>query len=402
MMREAEIRALDLLGRDLPDVLDRLVRVAATVTGATYAEVHVITSTAQHTLAGTAGTPDPCGVGDSYCARIVREEERDHLVPDVRLDDRFKDSSFTTEAGVVTYAASQLVTSRGVPIGTLCVFDMVERVMGEEQVRALSELASAVMEVLEMRSLHQDMQEALADMSSGHRELRRSNEHLAAFAGQISHDVQGPLAAVLLSLQMLEEDLRDSRADVSMLLGSALSGAQRMRAMVAGLMDFAVIGGKLAPVMLDLGGVVAEVLDELTTRVGRARVEVGDLPKVWGDDVQVRAVVQNLLANALKYAGHVAEPVIRVTGQVVDGRTRVMVSDNGPGVPADQREAIFDLLVRGQGVEHSGVDGLGIGLATCRRILTAHGGTIGVGESPQGGAEFWFELPLPQDVSVAV
>jgi len=398
-VRDAEIRALDLIGRPMPDALGHLVQAAATVTGAAVAEIHAITATAQHTLASTSDLPGPWPASDSYCARIVRESERSHLVPDVRLDDRFKDSTFTTSGAVRTYAASQLVTSHGVPIGTLCIFDPADVRIDERMMEVLGDLSRAASAVLEARRQHDEMQGSLAELTDRQRELRRSNEHLAAFAGQVSHDIQGPLATVVMALQLLTEDLDDRQVPVPahrrMFLGNALSGAQRMRTTVTGLMDFAVLGGTITPVRLNLNAVVADVLADLRARMGSARVEVDDLPDVWGDDVQVRAVTQNLVANALKYAGQLADPVIRISGTTHGNCTRICVSDNGPGVPEDQREAIFGLMVRGQETDELGVEGLGIGLATCRRILQAHGGDIGVGESSDGGAEFWFELPVP-------
>lgn len=400
MMRDAEIQALDLLAQDLPDVLQRLVNVAALVTGTPVAEIHVITSTEQHTLAGTSGVPEPCSSEASYCGTIVRQAERDHVVPDARLDDRFKDSPFTTSGAVVSYAATQLITTRGVPIGTLCVFDPESNDIDEAQMRVLAELSEAAMDVLETRRRHDDLVERITELAEGSRELRRSNEHLAAFAGQVSHDIQGPLAAVLLALQLMQEQREDEPVG-DLLLRSALSGAERMRATVAGLMDFAVLGGALRPQRLDMTEVVHDVLDDLAARRGRTQVVVGALPTIWGDGVQVRAVTQNLVANALKYAGGGDHPVVRISGYAVGGRTRVSVSDNGPGVPVGQRDSVFELMVRGEGVEQAGIDGLGIGLDTCRRIIDAHHGDIGVRTSVEGGAEFWFDLPLPE-AAVAV
>lgn len=397
-MRDAEIRALQLIGRPMPDVLQHLVRVATQVSGAAVAEIHVITSTAQHTLASTGEMPDPWPASDSYCARIVRERERNHVIPDVRRDERFKDSTFTTSGAVRTYAASQLVTGSGVPIGTLCIFDSDERAVEPETMEVIAELARAAGDVLEARRQHEEVQGSLADMTDRQRELRRSNEHLAAFAGQVSHDIQGPLATVVMALQLLDEDLQEEAVAVPehrrMFLQNALSGAQRMRSTVTGLMDFAVVGGRLTRVRLQMNGVVQDVLHDLSARMGRTSVQVDELPAVWGDDVQIRAVTQNLIANAVKYAGHVEEPVIRISGHDAGDRARICVSDNGPGVAPHQRESIFALLVRGEGAAQSGVEGLGIGLATCRRILQSHGGQIGVCESESGGAEFWFELPV--------
>ncbi len=399
-IREAEIHALDLIGQPMPDALQHLVRVAASVTGAAVAEIHVITGTAQHTLASTGELPGPWPASDSYCARIVREPERDHFVPDVRRDDRFKDSTFTTSGAVRTYAASQVVTGAGVPIGTLCIFDPEEKEVDPEQMKVLSELSRAAADVLEARRRHDEMQGSLATLADRQRELRRSNEHLAAFAGQVSHDIQGPLATVVMALQMLTEDLDEDAVPVPehrwMFLRNALSGAERMRTTVKGLMDFAVVGGTITPLRLDTNGIVADVLADLKARTGRTIVEVDDLPAVWGDDVQVRAVTQNLVANALKYAGHVEDPVIHVRGDARGDRVRICVADNGPGVPEGERESIFGLMVRGDDTEDSDVEGLGIGLATCRRIVQAHGGEIGICDSVAGGAEFWFELPVPE------
>jgi len=397
LLREAEIRALDLLGHELPDVLERLVRVAATVSGASGAEVNVISGGAQHTLARAAGGQGGCEERDSFCAKIVRESQRQHVVPDARLDPRFASSRFVREGDIVTYAATQLVTTTGVPIGTLCIFDPTPREVDDTVMGVMAELGEAVMEVLESRRQFESLHDALTNLTDGTRELRRSNEHLAAFAGQVSHDVQGPLAAVLMALQLLREEQESSGTpvdpDAAMLVGTALAGAQRMRATVSGLMDVAVVGGRLRPAELDMDRVLEEVLVDLSTRRGRATVVAHPLPTVWGDDVQVRAVTQNLVANALKYAGE--DATIVVSGQDTDHGVRISVADDGPGVPPEERESVFGHMVRGQRVVGTGVDGLGIGLATCRRIIEAHGGTIGVGDSAAGGAEFWFELPLP-------
>ena len=123
MMREAEIRALDLLGRDLPDALRRVVGLAATVTGAEHAELNLITATSQHTIVSANGPVGRTDVGASFCGTIVREPPRTQLVPDSRLDERFRHLPLSRDGVVVTYAAAPLVTSAGVSIGSLCVYD---------------------------------------------------------------------------------------------------------------------------------------------------------------------------------------------------------------------------------------------------------------------------------------
>lgn len=397
-MRDAEIAALDLLDGSPPELLDHLVRAAALMTGSRAARINVISSEAQHAIADSTGAVGRDDLEASLCARVLRRSERQQLVPDARLDPRFSDSVFVSSGAVTTYAAAQLVTRNGVSIGTLCIFDPDPVEVTQDMMDSLEQLSEAAVKAMEMRREHATMRDLLESLAGGSKELRRSNEHLAAFAGQVSHDVQGPLAAVLMSLQLLEEEVGSDSAAVNdpevvgMLMRTATAGAQRMRATVAGLMDFAVLGGRLEVTELDTGALVEEVLQDLSARRGRTEVVVEELPHVRGDAVQVRAVLQNLLANAMKHA--VADyPVVRVSGRTVDSTTRLSVADNGPGVPEAQRRRIFDLMVRGDGVSETGVEGLGIGLATCRRIVQAHGGRIGVDQAPGGGAEFWFELP---------
>ncbi len=404
-MRDAEIAALDLLDGSPPELLDHLVRAAALMTGAKAARINVISSDAQHAIADSTGSIGRDDLEASLCARVLRRPERQQLVPDAKLDPRFSDSVFVSSGAITTYAAAQLVTQNGVAIGTLCIFDPDPVEVTQDMMDSLEQLSEAAVKAMEMRREHTTMTSLLESLAGGSRELRRSNEHLAAFAGQVSHDVQGPLAAVLMSLQLVDEEVAAGEEPgaepvspevVATLLRTAMSGAQRMRATVAGLMDFAVLGGRLEVAPLDTRQLVEDVLVDLSARRGRTEVVVGDLPTVHGDGVQVRAVLQNLLANALKYAvtGH---PVVCVSGTTSRGSTRIHVTDNGPGVPAAQRASVFDLMVRGDGVTQTGIEGLGIGLATCRRVVESHGGRIGVDEAPGGGADFWFELPAPTD-----
>ena len=99
----------------------------------------------------------------------------------------------------------------------------------------------------------------------------------------------------------------------------------------------------------------------------------------------------NLVDNAAKFSPAGAAPDIEVDARALDKHHRVEVRDRGRGIPADQHERVFAPLAR----LDKTVDGSGIGLATCRRIVEAHGGSMGVEDRPGGGSVFWFELPVP-------
>jgi signal transduction histidine kinase len=140
---------------------------------------------------------------------------------------------------------------------------------------------------------------------------------------------------------------------------------------------------------VDLAAVVGDVRDDLAASLAGATVEVGELPVVLGDPVQLGAVMQNLVANAAKFTRPGEPAHLAISARREGDVWRVEVADRGTGIPADQRHRVFEPLAR---VDPS-VEGSGIGLATCRRVVQAHGGRIGLEESPWGGTCAWFELP---------
>jgi signal transduction histidine kinase len=110
---------------------------------------------------------------------------------------------------------------------------------------------------------------------------------------------------------------------------------------------------------------------------------------VKGDAVQLRAVLQNLLSNAGKFRATDRTPRIEISSRRRGDLWRVEVTDNGPGVPESERERVFEPLARAT----EAVEGFGIGLATCRRVIQAHHGRIGLAAASGGGCVAWFELP---------
>jgi signal transduction histidine kinase len=141
---------------------------------------------------------------------------------------------------------------------------------------------------------------------------------------------------------------------------------------------------------VDLNAVMAEIRDDLAGDLDEVDLLVDRLPVVCGDRTQLRAVLQNLVANAVKFTRPLRAPRVTVTAPPVESGWRLEVADNGPGVPAAERERVLEPMVRGSGTE---VDGTGLGLAICARVVQAHGGTMGLTDGPDGGACVWLELP---------
>ena len=387
--RVAQIRQYRVLTDPPRRDLVALADVAAQVAGVPMATINLLTGTEQHQVATVGFDASICTREDSMCNAVFEHGEA-VVVPDARQDPRFRDNPFVTGAigSVRFYATHPLTTPQGLPIGTLCVFDEEPRTIAAHQREALVSLADRVVDLLELELRTRELHASVDDLERAQEELRRSNEFLTAFAGQVSHDLSNPLAAIGMALELLAADGQpDPRA--SALLTRAVSGVRRMRLLIEDLLAFARLGAELVRVRVDLATVVADVREDLRAALEGATVEVGELPVVVGDPVQLHAVVQNLLANAAKFT-RPGEPAHVVVSARQEGACwRVEVRDSGTGVPADQRRRVFEPLAR----VDTAVEGSGIGLATCRRIVEAHGGRIGLEESPSGGTCAWFELP---------
>ncbi|WP_295836361.1 GAF domain-containing sensor histidine kinase [uncultured Microbacterium sp.] len=382
MTRRAAIAQYRLVGEPSEPDLHGLVELAATVCGVPTAVINIIDDRMQHQIAAVGIQAASCSREDSMCAAVIHDPRR-VVVRDARLDPRFADNAFVTGEIALTrfYASSPLITPDGVAIGTLCVFDSEVGDLSDASSRALDLLAHQVIDVLELRRVERD--------------LRESNAQLENFAAQVSHDLRNPLTALTGFLELAADspEMVDApRASRS--LERAEAAAQRMTSMIADLLDFARMGGTrphLTEVdMADTVDAVLEDLDGTIVHTG-ATVTVDAATFVRGDDTLLRVLLQNLIANAVKFtvaAGRV--PTVVVTVETLADGWRVSVDDNGEPVAPDLRERVFEPMQRGHGAE---VQGLGIGLSTCRRIVDAHHGSIGLDVSPQGGTRAWFVLP---------
>jgi signal transduction histidine kinase len=393
--RVAELDNYGVLARPPRSDLVALVEVAAQMADAPMAAINLFSDVEEHPVVTHGYVAGVRAREDSMC-NVLLDLQEPVMVRDATEDERFRDNPNVdgTTGDVRFYAAEQLVTPQGVVIGALCVFGNEPRDLSDEQARSLRSLADRVVDLLELEVRTRELSGTVAELEAAQAELRRSNEQLTAFAGQVSHDLRNPLTAVSMSLRMIDEAIGDDDGpsagpEVGWLLQRAIGGSERMQRLIDDLLAFARVGGELKRVRVDLEAVVGDVLADLEVAMQGATVEVRDLPTVTGDRVQLRALLQNLLANAAKFTRAGEKPEVVVAGSRCAEGWRVEVSDHGPGIAEEDRERVFEPLSRIDDL----VEGSGIGLTTCRRIVEAHGGRIGLAASPWGGTTAWFELP---------
>jgi PAS domain S-box-containing protein len=225
-------------------------------------------------------------------------------------------------------------------------------------------------------------------------ELARSNADLEQFAYITSHDLQEPLRNISLFSQLLARRYADRlNPDEESMIRVITSSVERMNLLIRDLLAYSRVGNVDAAPRnpVDLKETVEWARGNLTAKIAESRaiVEVDPLPTIHGDRVQMVQVFQNLIDNAIKYAG-AAEPAVRISAARVNDDWQITVRDNGIGIDPRHHQQIFAIFKRLHGRD---VPGTGIGLALAKRVVERHGGRIWVESNDGLGSAFTFTLP---------
>jgi light-regulated signal transduction histidine kinase (bacteriophytochrome) len=235
-------------------------------------------------------------------------------------------------------------------------------------------------------------------------ELARSNAELEQFAFVASHDLQEPLRKIQAFGDRLKTKVEGAMgAEGRDYLERMQNAAARMRNLINDLLTFSRIIRRTEPfVPVDLAQVTKGLLGDLEVRIEKsgALVEVGQMPTIEADAMQMHQLLLNLLSNALKFQLPGAQPVVKVDSRLfttLSGRQfcEITVVDNGIGFEEKYLEKIFVVFQRLHG--RNEYDGTGVGLAVCRRITDRHHGNITAKSQLGQGATFIVTLPVKQE-----
>ncbi|WP_211365424.1 GAF domain-containing sensor histidine kinase [Polyangium fumosum] len=259
-----------------------------------------------------------------------------------------------------------------------------------ENVEVYAELEKRVQD--RTRELEEKSQR-LAEEHAALLELQRQKEALSAL---VVHDLKSPAAAIVLaaSLQLRSPDLGPAERRR---WGVVFSSAERIVRTAASVLDIAQSEeGRLVPryAVVDLGGLIAEIREQLLPLAEKREqgIEVScDVPEgaLWADRELLGRTLQNLVDNAIRHSP--TKSTVRIEAHADAAWVTVAICDEGPGVPVEMRQCIFDRYVR---VEEKGRTGWGLGLAFCKMAVEAHGGTSWIEDNVPRGSRFCFRLPV--------
>ena len=238
--------------------------------------------------------------------------------------------------------------------------------------------------------------------------LERSNRELIDFAYVASHDLQEPLRKIeAFGDRLVKKYSSILPEDGKMYVDRMQSAAERMRRLINDLLSYSRVTINAKPYeQAALNDVLAGVLSDLQIRIEEsgATFELGNLPVLECDPTQMRQLLQNLIGNALKFRKADVAPVLRIRADSIEGPNEVCdgtavkltIADNGIGFDNQFKDQIFTIFQRLH--SRNEYEGTGIGLATCRKIVERHGGTIDANGVLGEGSEFTIVLPQSRDI----
>lgn len=263
----------------------------------------------------------------------------------------------------------------------------------------------------EQKNLNQHLEQKVAERTRQLREmneaLERSNYDLQQFASVASHDLQEPLRKIHMFAQLVKERHVKDQPEATQLLEKILNSSQRMKSMIASVLNFSKLSGEKNPFeIVDLSHITSELLDdfEIVIREKNAQIVIGDLPEAEVIPGQIRQVFQNLFSNALKFSKPGVPPEIHITASRVAEKSfdaaeteqgaflKISVSDNGIGFEKEFSDTVFQLFQRLHSKDK--YEGTGIGLAVTKKIIEKHSGIIRATSEKGHGTVFSFIIPF--------
>ena len=391
--RLAALRRYDILDTPREQRFDDIVEIASQVCGTPIAIVNLVDADRQWGKAMVGLDDSEAPREDSFCARTIEWHEDVMEVPDTHEDPRFRDNPMVLgDPHLRFYAGAQIVDREGYGIGSVCVADRVPRTLTDAQRSALAALGRQAIAQMELRLSLAAERERVQRLQ----DLDRLREQ---FISVVSHELRTPLTSIRGWIDVLMEESDGMSATHRDAIGRVGRNAERLTRVVSDLLDLTrVDAGELymRSERVDLVDLVMDAVSGMTTGEHAAGLSVqarlADSAPVVGDASRLAQVIDNICSNAVKYTPTGGS--ITVDLKTRDGEAVLRVVDNGIGIPADEREHLFERFFRASTATENNIKGTGLGLAISKAIVDRHGGTIAAGDGDSGGTAFVVTLPL--------
>lgn len=335
----------------------------------------------------------------SFCAHAIMSPAP-FIVEDAARDERFAHNEVVTGApGVAAYAGVPLKSQSGIRLGALCAIDLQPRHFTEEEIGLLSDLsevAAAIIEgYLRKKLLREEVEKREAAELASQRyaaELERSNKDLDRFAYAASHDLKAPLRSISRLSKWLEEDLEDKLDEQTHEhLEMLRNRVGRMNRLLDDLLQYARIGRSDERNDLVTGSaLVADILALLSPPPSFTIAVAPEFAAIEVTRMPLQQVLYNLIGNAIKHHDR-ENGRIEVRVEHLPEQYRFTVEDDGPGIPLQYQQKVFEMFSTLR--PRDAVEGTGMGLAIVKRAVECVGGELELTSGEGRGAVFTFTWP---------
>jgi len=382
--RIAELLRFDVLDSEDEKAFDELTELASHICQTPISLISLIDTDRQWFKSRVGIDAQETPREQAFCAHAILQPGL-FEVPDALKDARFADNPLVQgDPDIRFYAGAPLVTSKGLPIGTLCVIDKTAKTLSVQQKRALEILANQVMGQLELRLNYKKLQQA-------------SEERQKIFS-VIGHDLRSPFNGILgLSQLLYEKASVMSHEQTKDMAGHIYGSSLQVFQIIDELMQWTqqrlgrtVSNVEPCSLMKAVNDTLGLLKDAITLKQLACDVNIEPHIDVLADGAILKTILRNLLNNAIKYSNEGG--MIRIDAQVESDHMSISIEDQGSGVSPHVIEQLFNNTVESE-VDTEGLKGSGIGLSLCAELIATQGGSIRVDETYTQGARIIFTLP---------
>lgn len=320
----------------------------------------------------------------AFCSHAILQDKV-FEVSNTLKDNRFHDNPLVTSAPEIRfYAGAPLISPRGYPIGTLCVIDRQSKALTKAQQQALEILAKQVVSQLELR-LHNHRLERIS----------KEREHIYA---TIAHDLRSPFNGILGLSKILSKCAH--KLDSNIIIDSTkhiLGSSLRVYQLLDELLQWSQVSmgaQHYQPKVINIYELIDTSIELLNEALGLKSLHIKDHVsqelEAFADPILTKAIIRNLLANAIKYSPE--NGAIIVSAKKKEGLVKITVQDHGKGIPEEITDSLFTASTQSQCGTY-GEKGFGLGLNLCQEFVALQQGEIWVEKNDHKGASISFSLP---------
>ena len=222
--------------------------------------------------------------------------------------------------------------------------------------------------------------------------LKEKNEELNQFAHTIAHDLKEPLRSMQAFAHLTISKYKDSIPEKGQeFLSHIQTSSQRMALLLDSLLEYSQIGKGKQKSVFSVKELVNELEKDLSQLIkeNSAKINYNALPEIIGYEIEFKQLLQNLIANAIKFKKDDEDIEVKIEAKEKDKYWEFLVTDNGIGINSNHKEKIFTIFHR---LHKDKFPGTGLGLANCKKIVEIHGGKIWVDSIPEKGSTFYFTI----------